>query len=388
MRILYVAIDQTVPGTTGGSTHVQAVTQALARLGHEVHVATRPGPPAAGPLPQSTVSWHALSAPLGLPHLRLLRTGTIRRLATRLRPDVVIERYHNFGGEGLLAARHGNRMSVLEVNSAVVDYTGSPKRMLDRAMVVEPMRRWRDWQCRQADLIVTPVRSILPPWVAPSRILEAEWGADTQAFTPTATGPLPFTRDPGDIVVVFAGAFRAWHGVMALVDAMATLEARGLPFRAVLIGDGPEAGRVRAQIATLGLRRVSAVGALPHARLPAALAAADIGAAPFDLAGHAPLRDEFFWSPLKVFEYMASGLPIIAPDITRLRALIGDAGLLYDPAAPGALAGAIEALADPARRLALSRLARDRAVRGFSWDAHARLLSEAFESALTRQRRA
>ena len=44
MRILYVAIDQTVPGTLGGSVHVTAVAEGLAALGHDVHVLAAPGP--------------------------------------------------------------------------------------------------------------------------------------------------------------------------------------------------------------------------------------------------------------------------------------------------------------------------------------------------------
>ncbi|GIT66658.1 MAG: hypothetical protein Ct9H300mP25_01300 [Acidobacteriota bacterium] len=58
--------------------------------------------------------------------------------------------------------------------------------MVDRALLIEPMRRWRDWQCRRADLIVTPRREIVPPWVPPERIIELEWGADTTRFTPDA----------------------------------------------------------------------------------------------------------------------------------------------------------------------------------------------------------
>jgi glycosyltransferase involved in cell wall biosynthesis len=377
MRLVYTAIDQTVPGAKGGSTHVSAVASGLARLGHEVHVATTRG---VGPAPDSAVHWHAIGAPLGRPHLRLLRAGAVRRLVERVAPDAVIERYHNFGGEGLLAARRTGASTVLEVNAPVVDYTGSPKRRLDRALLVEPMRRWRDWQCRHADLIVTPLRSILPAFVEPARVLEAEWGADTTAFRPDAAGRAPFERGEGEIVVVFAGAFRAWHGAVHLVDAMARLEARGLPFRAVLIGEGPERPRVQERIAAHGLRRVTMVGAIPHAKMPAALAAADIGAAPFDVEAHAPLRDAFYWSPLKVFEYMASGLPVVAPDMPRLRALVGpdgEAGLLYDGADPAALAGAIERLGDASLRSRLAQSARARAVRLFSWDAHCRQLADA-----------
>ena len=76
---------------------------------------------------------HDIGTPFGSPNLRLLRRGRLRALATALRPDVVIERYHNFGGEGLLAARAVGARTVLEVNAPVVDYPGSPKRTVDRA---------------------------------------------------------------------------------------------------------------------------------------------------------------------------------------------------------------------------------------------------------------
>jgi glycosyltransferase involved in cell wall biosynthesis len=380
MRLVYAAIDQVVPGTRGGSTHVSAVASQLAALGHEVHVATGRGD---GPTRDPAVHWHDIAAPFERPHLRLLRMGAIKELVARVRPDAVIERYHNFGGEGLIAARSAGALAVLEVNAPVVDYAGSPKQRLDRALLVEPMRRWRDWQCRRADLIVTPMREILPAFVDRSRVLEAEWGADTRAFRPDAPGEAPFTRRDEEIVVIFAGAFRAWHGAVHLVDAMAQLESRGLPFRAIFVGDGPEGPRVAERIAAHGLRRVALTGAIPHTAMPAALAAADIGAAPFDVAAHAPLRDAFYWSPLKVFEYMASGLPVVCPDLPRLRHLVGDeGGLLYDATNPAALAQAIERLADPVSRATLARSARDRALRLYSWEAHCRLLSDAISARL------
>ncbi len=66
MRILYAAIDQTVPGTTGGSVHVTAVAEGLAALGHEVHVLVTPGD---GPFPSAPASnpvrWIPMAPPLG-----------------------------------------------------------------------------------------------------------------------------------------------------------------------------------------------------------------------------------------------------------------------------------------------------------------------------------
>jgi glycosyltransferase involved in cell wall biosynthesis len=377
-RILYVATDQRVPGTLGGSVHVQAVAEGLSALGHEVHVLVSPGD---GPFPAGAVQWHALGAPAGRPTLRLLRAPAVRRMAQRIRPDVIIERYHNFGGEGALAARALGARYVLEVNAPVIDYRGSPKATLDRAMLVEPMRRWRERQVRWADLIVTPSRRILPATVDAARVLEIEWGADTARFHPDAAGGIPWSREPGTIVAVFAGAFRAWHGAGQLVEAVRLLHSRGRhEYRAVLIGDGPE--RPGIERAARGVNGITFAGRVPHAAMPAALAAADLGVAPFDVARHAPLVLAFYWSPLKIFEYMAAGLPVVTPALPRLSALIGHGieGLLYQPATAPALADALESLADRDVRNALGRAARTRAVAEYSWQAHCRRLDEAMRA--------
>lgn len=384
MKILYVALDQRVPGTTGGSVHVASVARGLAALGHDVHVLTTRGQ---GPFPAGHVQWHAMSPPFGMHHLRGLRAGAVARVACGVGADVIIERYHNFGGEGIRAAVATNTLAVLEVNAPVIDYPGSPKAWLDRLLLMEPMRRWRDWQCRHAHLIVTPTAAIIPALVKPERIVEIEWGADTDAFTPDAVGPMPFVREPGSVVAVFAGAFRAWHGAINLVRAARALRERGRNgLQAVLIGDGPEWSRVSNEAARVP--GVTLTGALAHDRMPACLAAADIGVAPFDVDAHAPLQLAFYWSPLKVFEYMAAALPVVAPAIPRLAGIVrpDQEGLLYNPREPGSLAEALGRLVDDgALRQRLGRAARQRVAASFSWTAHCRRLDEALTAALHRR---
>ena len=371
LRVLYVALDQIVPGTLGGSVHVEAVAQGLARLGHDVHVATRQG----GAWPAGPVTWHPLTPPFGRPVLRWTRRPAVATLARAIRADVVIERYYNFGGEGVMAAGALGVPAVLEVNAPVIDYPGSPKAWLDRVLVVKPMQRWRDRMCRQAALFVTPSSAILPPWVDPARVLEVEWGADVDRFVPGAAGAAPFERDPARVTCVFAGAFRPWHGAASLARALARLHAAGdTRFGGVFVGHGPE--RAEAERESAGVPGVVFTGAVPHATLPAALTRTDIGVAPFDPARHAPLGLGFFWSPLKIFEYMAAGLPVVAPALPRLRTLVehGREGWLYDPDDPQALDRAIVALADPDLRRRLGAAARDRVVRDFSWAAHCAVL--------------
>jgi len=378
VKILYSAIDQTVPGTKGGSVHVAAVAEGLAALGHEVTALVTPGPgrPAA-----STVRWVPMPPPLGSPHLRLLRSRAIETLARGIRPDAIIERYHNFGGEAIRLARPLGAVGVLEVNAPVIDYPGSGKRWLDRLLIAEPMRRWRDRLCAAADVIVTPNPAILPAAVPASRVCTLEWGADTERFRPGAPGQAPFVRPDATTIAVFAGAFRSWHGAIHLVEAIKLLRARGrTDVGAVLIGDGPELPRVRE--AAAGVETIVLTGAIAHERMPAALAAADVGVAPFDTGAHAPLSLGFYWSPLKMFEYMASGLPVVAPAVDRIPALVADGreGILYGRQ-KDALADALIRLTDRDLRARLGAAARERAVREYSWAAHCAALAGAIAAA-------
>ncbi len=309
-------------------------------------------------------------------------TAVAEALASQIGAELVMERYYNFGGEGIFAARRLGVPAVLEVNAPVIDYPGSAKSRLDRVLLVEPMRRWRDRICRHVDLFVTTSADILPTWVERWRVLEIEWGADVEHFRPDATGPVPFTRNSDRVLCVFAGAFRSWHGVVQLSAALARLHRAGDErFGAVFIGDGPE--RRAAEHAARDLPGVTFTGALPHAKLPAALAAADIGVAPFDPMRHGPLRLGFYWSPLKIFEYMAVGLPVIAPALPRLRRLVepGREGILYSPKDPRALDRAIVQLANAAVRERMGAAARQRVVRDFTWAAHCAVLDRRLRAA-------
>jgi glycosyltransferase involved in cell wall biosynthesis len=135
--------------------------------------------------------------------------------------------------------------------------------------------------------------------------------------------------------------------------------------------------------AAAGIDTIVFTGALPHDRMPAALAGADIGVAPFDIAAHAPLSLGFYWSPLKIFEYMSAGLPVVAPAAGRIPTIVAHQreGLLYAPSEPGALATALETLTDTRLREQFGGAARARAVHEYSWAAHCKALEGAIVQA-------
>src|SRR6185295_10235565 len=92
------------------------------------------------------------------------------------------------------------------------------------------------------------------------------------------------------------------------------------------------------------------LGAVRYEEMPALLASCDVGVAPYDTRRLAQLELGFFWSPLKIFEYMASGLPTVTIDRVPLDEIVreGREGLHVAEADPAALAAALERLADDA----------------------------------------
>jgi len=164
VKILYSAIDQTVPGTKGGSVHVSAVAEGLAALGHEVTALISAGAGTPGP---SGVRWLPMPPPFASSHLRMARSGAIAAFAREWRPDAIIERYHNFGGEAIRHAHGLGAVAVLEVNAPVVDHAGSSKALLDRALLFQPMRRWRTDARASVASAGTAVRDRAPPSTSP-----------------------------------------------------------------------------------------------------------------------------------------------------------------------------------------------------------------------------
>jgi glycosyltransferase involved in cell wall biosynthesis len=113
-------------------------------------------------------------------------------------------------------------------------------------------------------------------------------------------------------------------------------------WRLLVVGDGPCRDQLEEQVHSLPNRdQVHFTGAVSHDRIPGYLAAMDITVAPYR-----PI-DDFYFSPLKLFEYFAMGKAVIATDVGQISQMIrhGENGLLTEPANANSLAEALTLLA-------------------------------------------
>jgi glycosyltransferase involved in cell wall biosynthesis len=247
VRILYVASDQVLPGRTGGSVHVLEVACGLAARGHDVHAVLHRTPGSAEREPGGPgVTLHRTSWWPPSRFFRFRARAAVETIAREVKPHAVMERYYNFGGEGVLAAAGLGVPSLLEVNAPVIDHPGSWKARVDALALVRPLRRYRERLCAQAAALVSPLREIVPE-AARDKTEVVTWGANVDAFHPqqrSARVRAELGIPEGATAVLFSGSFRPWHGVHVLEHAAHLVREREDLFFVLAggPGSGPAAG--------------------------------------------------------------------------------------------------------------------------------------------------
>jgi glycosyltransferase involved in cell wall biosynthesis len=204
--------------------------------------------------------------------------------------------------------------------------------------------------------------------------------------------PLPIEGLEGRRGVAYTGSMLAWHGIPDLARALPAVLER-VP-EAALVVAGEASSDAQREVLDALRRAVEvagdpgalvALGRVPHGDIPGVLGACQLAVAPYDPAGEPDLgRYGFWYSPMKLWEYMAAGRAVVSTDLPSIREIVGkDRGVLVPPGDPAALADAIAGLLeDGPRREAMGRAGRAFAKEN-TWerrvDEYERALVEALE---------
>jgi glycosyltransferase involved in cell wall biosynthesis len=343
-RIAYLSTDPGIAygGTKGASVHMAELTAALAEEGAEVLLLAAELAPDA-PAPPPGVRVEALPGPGK-------RSSAAERLSAEPDRQAWLEkRLERFGATALY-----ERLALHSAaGSAVARRLAIPHLVELNAPLLEEAARYRTLpRPAVADLLERSVLRNAERVLAVSGPLAryaAARGARQVAVCPNGVdlGRFHVARIPrlGTASAIFTGTLRPWHGIETLAQAWRLLGTAAPPL--TVVGDGPG----RPLLEEAGARMT---GRLPHSRVPAELAAADIAIAPY--AADAPP----YFSPLKLFEYLAAGLAVVAAEIPGVTELVDErTAVLVPPGDPEALASAVASLAaDRRRRARLGRSAR------------------------------
>ena len=354
MKIAYVCVDPGIPifGTKGASVHIQKVVRELRRRGHEVVVhAIRKGKCIPDDLHDLEVRVYPIEEQE--PSKReIAQWERAAEISAELRHDgteLIYERYSLFSTVIATSGIPG----ILEVNAPLIDEQRTHRTLFDAATAAAALQSQVS-SARATICVSDRVRDWVIANSVGGRVVTVANGVCLDRIVPQPED----TNGPP--VVTFIGSLKPWHGVSDLLHAATHAQQA---WRIRIIGDGPEREALETLATDLNVE-VDFRGAVAPTDMLTHLAGSAIAVAPYPAANDS---DQYF-SPLKIFEYMAAGLPIVASQVGQIPAILGTAAELIPPSHPVALAAAIDGLVEqPGRRKALGEQARRLAEQHHGW---------------------
>ena len=375
MRVLY---HHRTRGRNVEGVHIRGIVGALREMGHDVRVMSFPGAdpetePEATPAANGTESRKGWLATLvtRLPGVgfelaeiayNLATWWRMRRVLREFKPDFIYERYSLFLFVTVAMARRRGIPIILEMNdSAVVERV----RPLHLKALARRIERWCLTRATGIVFISTRFRDTLaahygalPPTVVSPNAVDAR-------FDPRAWDREALRRRhgfDGQVVCGHIGAFAHWHGLPAFVDAILDRLADVPALTLLLVGDGADLPAVRREVEARGLGdRVRLPGRVPHRSIPEWISCMDYAFLP---------DSNEYGSPMKLFELMAMGVAVVAPDYDPVAEVIDDgaSGWLFPRRDLHACADRVLALAgNPGERERVGAAARTYIERERRW---------------------
>ena len=399
MKILYIA--HRINASDGSAIHCREFVQSIRQLGHEIQtfpsVKENARNPSAGSKKDSKNFFYYfkkinhkiivyylqklirrqsefLSMTSGLID-SVLHYYALKKIRIKYIPDIIIYRNLMFQFAPFWLSKRFKIPILLELNAL----RSMEATLINKQNKITFITRWAERMAVQsADILFCvseQVKYYLNNFRQESEISVIPNGVDTNKFDPEKYDKQLMKKKlglQGKTVLGYAGSYKTWHGVDIAVRIIEMItKTTKTPYHLLLIGNGNGFDRIKAQIEKKNLTSdVTQVDSVAHEEIPQYIACFDYALMSY------PDMKSFHGSPLKMFEYMAMGIPVVATDIGQIGEIITDnhTGFLAYPPTPENFVKAIIDGQDNLDKIAIN--SRKLMIDKYSWISNAKKVLE------------
>jgi len=393
MKILYIAYRINAPD--GSAIHCREFVRNIRQLGHEIQTFPPIKENARNPSIDSkkvsknffyylkkinhrTIVYY-LQRLIGRESEFLLMTSglidsvlhycALRGIRNRYMPDIIIYRNQMFQFAPFWLSKRFKIPILLELNAL----RSTEATIINKQNQITAITRWAERMAIQsADTLFCvskQVKHYLGNFRQGSEIYVIPNGVDTNKFDPGKYDKQLMKEKlglRGKTILGYVGSYKTWHGVdiaIRIIEMMA--KTTKTSYHLLLIGNGEGFDSIKAQIEEKNLTSdVTQIDSIAHEEIPQYIACFDYALMSY------PDMKSFHGSPLKMFEYMAMGIPVVATAVGQIKEIVrqGETGILVYPPTPENYVKAIfDADQDPERLRRIGTSARRLIVEEYSW---------------------
>lgn len=388
-RIVYLNYMEDLYGSALGSTiKAKELLHGLKNLGYSVHIFWRCAKTANAERskPDRMVKIKQFFRTILYTPAQIFKAlrDTIKeaKLLHTIRPDLVIIRLDPFRFSGLLVAKYFKRPLIIEADGACsyewLNYHNGPHLWASWLLFVEKcILKYSQKIFVQSGPAKTYY--IQTHCISPKKITVITNGAHPR--TPIPEENLNRLRKQygihsNTIVIGFSGSMHLWHGIEQIKTLIINILSQHDEVKFLFVGGGgPVAESIHSQLAHKD--RIVFTGNIDFKYMPDHLALFSIAMAPY------PPMDLFYFSPVKLFEYMAAGTAIVAASIGQIQTILEhqETAMLYTPGDLDEMQSCLETLIrNPGLRSKLAQNAHHVFHQHYTWTHKAKELSNLIET--------
>jgi glycosyltransferase involved in cell wall biosynthesis len=297
---------------------VQETVNSLKELGHKVTVICKKGEDQKEKETLNKIAYLRLNLPKNsiekniwlLLHLEKITSKIIIEKGI----DLVWQRNRIFGSQGIIAGRKVGVKTLLEMNE--------PVEMSERSVFFPLIKNWFFYSAKFADK-VTGTHARMFKGIPIKKQVLIHYGSNPKIFNPKNTdGATAKKYGLKGKTLFFGTSLQEWHCVKKALLAFAEVQKEFPEAAFILTGEGGRKDELKEFAKAQGIRRVFFVGNVDYKKMPHYINASDVCAALYD-RNYPPIKKfDYFYSPIKVFDAMACGKPVIASGIGNIKEVI------------------------------------------------------------------